>query len=737
MTPTLNPDVGAEQSFPLPGAVQSIRASRSLAWLGHPLVYTIGTAVTSFLSIGTSLVAPSLLGPAAFGAFALLTSLFQFASKFDLGLSQLADRDLTREGAPAIERGADILRANWAIGGIVLLVIMPLASLAAAISGGLSPFDTALAIAGGGLGMVANAPVTIFRAGAQVWEFTAVALTLQVGMTAPRLAGLVFGGITGCFAVLLLWYGGFAMFFARTGLHASTRPARIWPLVRSALPLFIFNALWFVYLSANRWIAASLSSPDDLGLFAFGANLAFVGLGMISTIAQVYYPKLLGHVARASPGTCSGLVERHALILGPGLALIAVIAHFATHRLITLVFPHFEAATASTIALAVSCISLGVIAWLIPVVIALSSSPKRDSAFMFVPGFFVLVGAMTLGSRLAGIEGQAWGCVAAGLFLFGGLVLRMFWLGVLNRRSAARIYAVQVLLVIALTVIAFLPGPSQKVVAAIHTTRVGDSVPPSGWKLAFEDSFGKGLRLWNDGASGIWEPHYPWGGRTNASNGELQYYIDPRLGVNTGAAGEPSPFSIEGGSLVIRARATRKADQAWQTGLRYTSGLLTTAKSFSFTYGYAEIRARVPRGRGLWSAFWLAPADQTWPPEIDVMEVLGHDTRTNVVTAHTRGFLGFASRSQIRIPTPDLAEAFHIYGVKWTPEEIVWYFDGRAVSNLPTPPDMHGPMYLIVNLAVGGSWPGAPDTTTPFPADLRIDRIRVFLPPSAARTAKL
>lgn len=734
MTQALNPEMGTGQLFPLPGVVQPVRAARSLAWLGHPLAYTIGTAVTSFLSIGTSLVAPSLLGPAAFGSFALLTSLFQFASKFDLGLSQLADRDLTREGAPPAERGADILRANWAIGGIVILLIMPLAALASGLGGGLSPFDTALAIAGGGLGMVANAPVTIFRAGAQVWEFTAVALTLQVGMTAPRLVGLVFAGITGCFAVLLLWYGVLAMFFARTGLRSSGRQVPIWPLIRSALPLFIFNALWFAYLSSNRWIAASLSSPEELGLFAFGANLAFVGVGMISTIAQVYYPALLGSVARASPGACSGLVERHALVLGLGLAFIALVAHFATHRLIMIVFPRFEDATASTIALAISCISLGVIAWLIPVVIALSPSPKRDAALTFIPGFLVLIGAMIIGSRTAGIEGQAWGCVIAGLLLVGCLLLRMVRLGIVTRSSAARIYVVQALLVAGLTVLAFLPGVPKTVMAAVHTVRAGDNVPPSGWKLAFEENFNKGLRLW-DGISGIWEPHYPWGGRTNASNREMQYYVDPRPGADMEVMGAPTPFSIEGGSLVIRARLARKTDEAWRTGLRYTSGLLTTAKSFSFTYGYAEIRTRVPRGRGLWSAFWLARVDRSWPPEIDIMEVLGHDTRTNFVTAHTTGFLGFASRSQIRIATPDLAEGFHTYGVKWTPEELVWYFDGHAVSNMPTPWDMHGPMYLIVNLAVGGSWPGAPDTTTPFPADLRVDRIRVFLPPNVAKTA--
>ncbi|MBF9234419.1 family 16 glycosylhydrolase [Microvirga alba] len=729
MTPAANPDIPAGSDFPLPVAVQSVRQARSLQWLSYPLAYTIGTTVASFMSLGTSLLAPSLLGPAAFGSFALLTSLFQYASKFDLGLSQLADRNLTTGGASSVEHGAEILRANWIIGGFVLLVMVPIAAFGAFISGRLSPFETALAIAGGALGMIANAPVTIFRASGQVWEFSAVALTLQAGMTVPRLAGLVFAGITGCFAVLVLWYGVLAMCFARAGLPSSRRRASIWPLLRTALPLFVFNALWLVYLTANRWIAAALSTPDELGLFAFGANLALVGLGILSTIAQVHYPKLLARIARQSPGACSGLVERQSLFLGIALASIALLAMFTAHPLILRLFPQFEGAAVSTIALAISCISLGLITWIIPMVIALSPTPKRDAALIFAPGFLILIGAMALGDHVAGIAGQAWGCVAAGLVLLACLLARMYLLGIVTGRSALRIYAVQIALVCGLSALALSSSSPRDVMAAIYT-RSADAVPPPGWRLAFEDSFSS-LQLRHAG-SGVWDAQYPWGGRTNPSNGELQYYVDPRPGADTEEVRQLNPFSIESASLVIRARPFARTSS---TGMRYASGLLSSARSFSFTYGYAEIRARVPQGRGLWSAFWLAPTDQSWPPEIDIMEVLGHDTRANFVTAHTRRFLR-ASMSQFRIPTPDLSAAFHTYAVKWTAEELVWYFDGRSVTRMPTPSDMHRPMYMIVNLAVGGSWPGVPDSSTRFPADLRVDRIRVFLPPDASPAAE-
>lgn len=727
MTHTARSEEKSEGAFPLPVTVRSLRHERSLLWLGHPLAYTIGTAVMSFLSIGTSLLAPSLLGPAAFGSFALLASLFQYSSRFDLGLSQLADRDLAAGGALSIERGADILRANWIIGIAVLLFTAPLALVLASATGHLSTLDTALAVSGGALGMIANAPVTIFRAGAQVWEFTVMALALQAGMTAPRLAGLVVGGITGCFAILVMWYGILALAFSRTGLPTRTQASPVIPLLRAAFPFFIFNALWLAYLSSNRWISAALSSPDELGFFTFGANLAFVGLGMISTIAQVYYPRVLTKVTCSAPESCSRLIERQTLLIGLGLSAIAFVSILTADRVIALVFPHFDQATPATIAMAVSCISVGVATWLVPLVIALSPKPVRDAIVTLFPAFLALIAAMLLGDRLSGVEGQAWGCVVAGLALIASLMAALNRLGVISSRAALRIYVMQVALTALLSGIAFVSSHPKSVSLAGQA----EVVPPSGWVLAFEDDFDT-LKLWDGKSSGLWEPQYPWGGRTNPSNEELQYYVDPRPDRDMANVAGRNPFLIENGTLVIRAHPFTNPDQVAATGLSYASGLLTTARSFSFTYGYVEIRARVPRGQGLWSAFWLAPTDETWPPELDVMEVLGHDTHTNVATAHTRHLLGYATQTQIKIPTPDLSDEFHTFALKWTAETIVWCFDGRPVASLKTPSDMHKPMYMIVNLAVGGSWPGSPDASTQFPADLRIDSIRAFTPPRSS-----
>lgn len=159
--------------------------------------------------------------------------------------------------------------------------------------------------------------------------------------------------------------------------------------------------------------------------------------------------------------------------------------------------------------------------------------------------------------------------------------------------------------------------------------------------------------------------------------------------------------------------------------------MLTTAGRFSFTYGRVEICARMPSGKGLWPAFWLLPADKTWPPEIDVFEVLGHDTRRLHVTAHSSLNIPAGARSAQKgteLVTADLSDNFHVYGITWTKDNLVWSLDDQIVFSTPTPPDMHKPMYLLVNLAVGGSWPGSPDASTHLPANLLVDWIQVKQP---------
>ena len=238
-----------------------------------------------------------------------------------------------------------------------------------------------------------------------------------------------------------------------------------------------------------------------------------------------------------------------------------------------------------------------------------------------------------------------------------------------------------------------------------------------GFRLVFDDHFAEfRLRSAQD-PDGRWDTKFASGDRTLPANGEEEIYVDPDylgLGLN--------PFSVANGMLTITARPAGGALRQRLGGHDYISGLLTTEHSFAQTYGYFELRAHLPAGKGLWPAFWLLPLDGEWPPEIDVFEVVGQDPSTVHMTVHSKavGTVGFP------VPVVDTSAGFHDFGVLWGKSDIRWYVDGVERAHLPTPSDMHKPMYLLINLAVGGKWAGEPDGTTEFPAEFKIAYVRAY-----------
>jgi beta-glucanase (GH16 family) len=224
---------------------------------------------------------------------------------------------------------------------------------------------------------------------------------------------------------------------------------------------------------------------------------------------------------------------------------------------------------------------------------------------------------------------------------------------------------------------------------------------------------------------GRWTTCYWWddNGCTNLSTKELQWYL-------------PANVRLRNGSLVLTARPETAV--GWKGRVfKYTSGMVTSGRyyaedpsavRFATTYGFFEIRAKVPSGQGIWPAFWLLPTTHESKPEIDIMEVLGH--RPDVLEMHFV-YLNDAGKPrkvghEVQVES-DLSKDFHVYAVEWSPEAIVWYLDGREMwryedtRRIPSEP-----MYMLLNLAVGGAWPGNPDGTTRFPAEYVIDYVRVW-----------
>ncbi len=244
----------------------------------------------------------------------------------------------------------------------------------------------------------------------------------------------------------------------------------------------------------------------------------------------------------------------------------------------------------------------------------------------------------------------------------------------------------------------------------------------SEWRLVWQDEF-SGNRLdttkWNVLL------------REQSKHNELQYYL-------------PDEVYIENGILRIRSRERVYGSQ------KYTSGRLDTRGKFSPTYGRFEIRAKLPGGRGLWPAHWLypqnrnwlmeyimldavekgkersIPEERPWYSEIDIMEFLGHERNVLYGTLHYNSFDG---KKQTSSGTwrgrGDYARDFHVYALEWEPDSMRWYVDGRlfhsTVAGIP-----HAPHYLILNTAVGGVWPGNPDSTTVFPQYHDIDYVRFY-----------
>jgi Ca2+-binding RTX toxin-like protein len=245
--------------------------------------------------------------------------------------------------------------------------------------------------------------------------------------------------------------------------------------------------------------------------------------------------------------------------------------------------------------------------------------------------------------------------------------------------------------------------------------------------LTFADEFSGPINFWDavNRPNGVWRTDYGYqgsngyGSYTLASNNELQLYTSPYFRDHNGDFAE-SPFVVNAdGTISIWARPSNNPEIF---GYHYPSGMLSTNPTFTQTYGYFEIRADVPSGAGVWPAFWLLPADGSWPPELDVMEILSQDPRAAWTTGHS-GVGGHTASGQSNF-IPDTSDGFHTYGTLWTPTTLTWYIDGVEVFKMATPADMNKPMFMIANLALGG-WAGSLGANA-LPAEYKIDYIHAY-----------
>jgi len=250
---------------------------------------------------------------------------------------------------------------------------------------------------------------------------------------------------------------------------------------------------------------------------------------------------------------------------------------------------------------------------------------------------------------------------------------------------------------------------------ALTASVTAQSLP--GYTLCWADEFNQ--------TDGSLPDSQKWGYDTGGSgwgNGELQNYTTRAENAR-----------IEAGQMVIEARKENYA------GSNYTSARLLTKNKASWTYGRMEARMKLPRGQGIWPAFWMLGSDIDivgWPScgEIDIMENIGVLPSTVYGTVHGPGYSGSGGiGGSFTRSSGALADDFHVYAIEWESNEIRWFIDNQNYftirsSDLPSESRwvFNKPHHLLLNLAVGGAWPGYPDASTTFPQRMTVDYVRVY-----------
>jgi beta-glucanase (GH16 family) len=246
----------------------------------------------------------------------------------------------------------------------------------------------------------------------------------------------------------------------------------------------------------------------------------------------------------------------------------------------------------------------------------------------------------------------------------------------------------------------------------------GYSTPTSyaNLKLIWADEFeGTSLNetFWN----------YEIGNNNGWGNNELQYY-------------KKENTSVKDGYLIIQAKQESAGNQS------YTSSRLTTQNKFNFKYGRVDIRAALPKGQGIWPALWMLGkniSQVNWPKcgEIDIMEMIGGNGLGAGNDYTTYGTVHWDNNGQYaqyggntKLTSGTFNDEFHVFSIIWDAKKIVWYLDDKQFHIIDTTPaglsEFQEEYFLLVNLAVGGNWPGKPDGTTIFPQQFVVDYIRVF-----------
>lgn len=260
----------------------------------------------------------------------------------------------------------------------------------------------------------------------------------------------------------------------------------------------------------------------------------------------------------------------------------------------------------------------------------------------------------------------------------------------------------------------------------VQQSKVGTHLPKPGkgmkWSLNFQDDFNASQL-----DSTKWVSCYDcynknYDGCSNNGNHEEQWYTSKGVSFKDGNA-----------ILTATKSQTKGWDSKQEKNYSYKSGMISSGRpdwngtpKWTGTYGYYEARVKLPGGKGIWPAFWLLPADKQWPPEIDVMELLGDKTNVILMTYFWPNGKFPPPKDTSNYTGSDFTQGWHTFAVYWQKNKIDWLIDGVIRKSVTSDNVPDKPMEVLLNLAVGGDLPGNPDEKTVFPAQMQIDYVRVY-----------
>jgi beta-glucanase (GH16 family) len=236
----------------------------------------------------------------------------------------------------------------------------------------------------------------------------------------------------------------------------------------------------------------------------------------------------------------------------------------------------------------------------------------------------------------------------------------------------------------------------------------GTALSSANWNIEIGDGTAQGIPGWG--------------------NNELQYYRTENISFEDFGGGERG--------LVIEARddGITVGPDTWN----YTSSRIQSKDKAEFAYGRIEARIKMPKGQGIWPAFWMLGHDidtRPWPAsgEIDIVELVGHEPARIHGTIHYGTPYSYRG-NDFTLGSGDFSDDFHIFAIEWDPGEIRWYVDETLYSlqrswysaEAPYPGPFDKPFFLLFNVAVGGNWPGSPDGSKVFPQRMLVDYVRVY-----------